>query len=157
MEGVCDLDPARHADDLRETWQVRMLVHTQYQPMGAFVLSMLAHHYDAEMLQVLLRIVVPRFNSIHTPFICSAGKVAKTGKVVADVVFRDEHIRKDTAIFNSLNDMRGKLRRLADKMRLDDDDRREFFTLARKWVVADRRLDPTMNPADPDAKRLTIN
>ena len=29
--------------------------------------------------------------------------------------------------------------------------------LIRRWIVCDFRLDPTMDPADPDAKRLVAN
>jgi len=135
-----------------------MLVYTHRREIGAVVLSILAHYYDADKLEILLKIVFPRFHSIKPPFICSAGKVAKTGAVVADVVLRDnEPVRKDCVIFKNLDKMKGQLRKLADRMKLDDTDRLEFFTLARKWVVADRRLDPEMDPKDPDAKRLTIN
>ena len=34
------------------------------------------------------------------------------------------------------------------------DDRIEMFTALRNWIVADFRLDPTMDPSDPDARRL---
>ena len=153
-----DLIWMKHADEVRELWQARMLVHTHRRGIGAVVLSILAHYYDADKLEILLKIVFPAFHSIKPPFICSAAKVDKTGAVIVDYVRRDnEPVRKDCVIFKSLDDMKGQLRRLADSMKLDDADRLEFFTLARKWVVADRRLDPTMNPADPDAKRLTVH
>jgi hypothetical protein len=29
-----------------------------------------------------------------------------------------------------------------------------MFAAVKRWVVADRRLDPNMDPQDPDAKRL---
>ena len=156
MHVVNGLHHERHAQELRESWQARMLVYTQRREIGAVVLSILAHYYDAEKLELLLKIIYPGFHSIKAPFICSAAKVAKNGTVVADALMSDddEFVTKDVVIFRSLDNMKGQLRRLADKMKLDDTDRLEFFTLARAWVVADRRLDPTMNPADPDAKRL---
>jgi hypothetical protein len=52
---------------------------------------------------------------------------------------------------------RDDMRRLADRLKLTDQERLEFFTCVKRWLVADHRLDPTMDPADPDAKRLTIH
>ena len=153
---VTELDHRRHADDLRQTWQARMLAYTQRKEIGAVVLSILANSFD-DAMPVLLRVVFPGFESIRAPFICSAAKVSKSGRVVADIVDRQERHLKDQVIFRSLNGMKEKLRRLADKMKLTDRERLEFFTVARLWVVADRRLDPNMDPRDPDAKRLTVH
>jgi hypothetical protein len=50
--------------------------------------------------------------------------------------------------------MRDAFRRLADRLKLNDADRIELFKCVQRWVVADRRLDPTFDPKDPDAKRL---
>jgi hypothetical protein len=153
-----ELDPRRHAEDLRQTWQGRMLAYTQRGKMGAVVLSMLAHYFDdTDCMPVLLRAVFPGFQSIRAPFICSCAKVAKNGTVVVDIVGRDERTWKDRVVFRSLDDMKSQLRRLADRMKLSDQERVEFFTVARAWVVADRRLDPAMDARDPDARRLTVH
>jgi hypothetical protein len=53
--------------------------------LGAVVLSVLAHNYD-EAMPTLLRLVFPGFTSIAAPFYCSAAKVDKAGRIVADVV-----------------------------------------------------------------------
>jgi hypothetical protein len=50
--------------------------------------------------------------------------------------------------------MRDAFRRLADHVKLNDPERIELFKYAQRWVVADRRLDPTLDPQDPDARRL---
>jgi hypothetical protein len=50
--------------------------------------------------------------------------------------------------------LRNDFRQLADRLKLNDADRIELFAAVKNWVVADRRLDPTMDPKDPDAKRL---
>ncbi len=154
---VTELSPRRHADDLRQTWQGRMLAYTRRKEIGAVVLSMLAHSFD-DALPTLLRAVFHDFVSIKPPFICSAAKVDKAGRVVADIVIaHDELVRSDQPIFRSLDQMKGACRRLADKMKLTDQERVEFFTVAKRWVVADRRLDPNMDPRDPDAKRLVVH
>jgi hypothetical protein len=50
--------------------------------------------------------------------------------------------------------MQNDFRRLADRLKLSDADRIEMFKCVQRWVVADRRLDPSFDPRDPDAKRL---
>jgi hypothetical protein len=153
LAGLVDL----LADDLRGTWQGRVLAATRNEPLGAVVLSVLAHSYDKELL-FLLRVVFPDFTSIRAPFICSTAKVDKTGAVVADMVYPDEPFpRRDVIIFRSEIRMRDIFRDLADELALSDKDREELFICVRNWCPVDRRLDPTMDPQDPDAKRLTTH
>ena len=156
MDAVIEhLDPRRHAADLRQCWQGRVLAHATGK-MAAAVLSVLAHNFD-DAMPVLLRIVFPGFTSIAAPFFCSAAKIAKTGHVCADMVTRDGQVIRMAAIWRSTRQMESEFRRLADQTKMDDDERRQLFAAVKKWVVADFRLDPTMNPADPDAKRLVVH
>jgi hypothetical protein len=146
-----------HADELREMWPARVIHATRYEPIGMVVLSMLAHSYD-DAMPVLLECVFPGFRSITTPFICSYGKVDKSGRIIADVVWADwEAPTRNEVIFRDLAHLQKTFRKLADKLKLSDPDRIQLFDCARKWVTADMRLDPEMDPKDPDAKRLTIN
>lgn len=142
--------------ELRETWQVRALMATQNDPIGTTLLSVLAHSYD-DAMHVLMRVAFPGFTSIRPPFLCTAGKVAKTGAVVADLVTNDGNILKDFVLWNTERSLRDAFRRLADRLRFNDKDRTEMFKCVQRWVVADRRLDPTMDPKDPDAKRLRVH
>jgi hypothetical protein len=155
---VIDLDFNRHAQDLRETWQGRVLRETQDKgKLGAVVLSVLAHNFD-DAFFVLLKAIFPDFVGIRAPFICSAARVDKRGHVVADAVLRnDAYVWKNFILFYSLKDMETSFRRLADRLKFNDDDRRQLFAAAKNWVVADRRLDPIMDPADPDARRLVVH
>jgi hypothetical protein len=82
------------------------------------------------------------------------GKVAKSGAVVADVILRDHRVVKDKPIYRDEIALQNDFRRLADRLKLNDADRIEMFKCVQRWVVADRRLDPTFDPKDPDAKRL---
>lgn len=134
-------------------WQSRVLVATQGEHIGIVLLSVLAHNFD-DAMPVLLRVAFPGFTSIAPPFLCTAGKVAKTGAVVADVVNHNGTISKDVALYINETALRDDFRRLADRLKLDDADRVEMFKCVQRWVVADRRLDPTFDPQDPDAKRL---
>jgi hypothetical protein len=142
-------------EELREPWQTRVLTRTRYEPIGMVVLSVLGHSYDDKLL-LWLAAAFPGFRSISTPFLCSAGKIDKTGRVIADVVWEDFSLpAKAQPIFRDVRHMEGSFRRLADRLKLNDADRTELFDALKKWVVADMRLDPNMNPQDPDAKRLT--
>lgn len=156
MPSVVDLSAAKHAQELRESWQGRALAATRTKALGMVVLSVLAHNYD-EAMHTLLLAVFPGFKSISAPFLSTAGRIAKTGHVMADVVHRNGTIEKNRAIFLDAADMQSHFRRLADELKLSDDDRREMFGAVQRWLVADYRIDPTMNPSDPEARRLALN
>lgn len=153
VEAVLEAKEFDHAaKELRESWQGRVLAAAKGQT-GAVVMSVLAHNFEGAIL-TLCQVVFPGFTSIEAPFLCSAGKINKAGFVVADVVTRDGRVAKDAKIFGNDIVLRDEMRRLADRLKLSDQDRSEFFTCVKRWVVADQRLDPTMDPMDPDAKRL---
>ena len=143
---------ARLIFDLRDTWQGRTLAAATGKT-AAVLLSVLAHNYD-EALLPLLQVVFPGFTSITAPFFSSAGKVAKSGHIVADMVTRIGRVEKNFPVYVNETEMQNAFRRLADQLKLNDADRVELFAAVKRWVVADRRLDPTMDPKDPDAKRL---
>lgn len=142
----------RLAFDLRATWQARTLGAAEGRT-AAVLLSVLAHNYDEQMLP-LLQVVFPGFTSITAPFLSSAGRVMKNGAIVADVVRPTGKIDKRAVIYRSEIELRDDFRRLADRIKLSDRDREQLFIAVQKWVVADYRLDPAMDPKDPDAKRL---
>ena len=159
LAAIEPLDFRRHAQDLRETWQARVLVRALKEDgapvdaVGGVILSVLAHSYD-EAMPVLLRVMFPGFTSIRLPFLCSAGKIAKTGQVCADMVTCDGQIVKMQAFFRDPKHMERAFRRLADAMKFTDEERLCLFAAVRRWVVCDFRIDPNMDPRDPAAKRL---
>lgn len=148
----------RESRDLRDTWQGKVLEHAQGRMMLA-VCSMLAHAFD-EAMPILLRVVRPlcwdeERQSLKAPFLCSIAKIDHEGRVVADAILFEGAVKhRDKVMFASSRDYEYELRKLADMTQLSDADRRQFFICARNWVAADRRLDPAMDPRDPDAKRL---
>lgn len=152
VDPVAQAIEASIAFDLRASWQARVIAGTGGHE-AAVVLSMLAHSYD-DAMPTLLRLVFPGFTSIVAPFYCSAAKLDKAGRVVADVVTKTGQIVKDAKVFDTEIQMRDVFRRLADRLKLNDQDRIELFKCAQRWVVADRRLDPNFDPKDPDARRL---
>jgi hypothetical protein len=151
-----DFQIAKHAAGLRETWQGRALANVQ-GPFRAVLLSVLAHNFE-DAIFTLCAVVIPDFDgSLPAPMLTTAARIDKTGAVVADVVDRGGLIKKDEVIFVSEQQMRDQFRKLADRLHLTDQDRIEMFKCAQRWVVADCRLDPNMDPKDPDAKRLVLN
>lgn len=153
-------------DDLRDGWKGKVLRATCAKDslivgrvrakchMGAVALSVIAHSSEKELLALMSANFAP-FYAIGAPFPCSAGKVAKTGHVMADVVVKDNRPRaKNVVLFRNITDMESRWRKLADEMHLTDDERVEMFSALKSWVVCDYRLDPAMNPLDPDARRL---
>ena len=147
-----DIAAVRLEFDLMATWQARTL-RAATGKTGAVLLSVLAHNYDDQLL-TLLKVAFPGFTSIAAPFLCSAGRVAKSGAIVADMVHADGRISRRAPLYHNEIELRDDFRRLADELKLDDTDREQLFGAVQKWVVADHRLDPAMDPKDPDAKRL---
>lgn len=145
----------RLAFDLRGSWQVRALAEAQGTAF-AVVLSVLGHSFP-DALPVVMNLLIPEWDGAAPgPFLSTCGKIDKTGVIVADVVDpRTGLIQKDAALYVNEIALRDDMRRLADQLKLADRDRLEFFTAIKAWVVADRRLDPTFDPRDPDAKRIT--
>ena len=149
------IDPQLLTFDIADTWQARGLVAAQGKTYEV-LLSVLAHNYD-DAMPVLLEVVYPGFRSITAPFLCTAGRVDKTGAVVANRVGKTGAIHKDFVLYRNEVALRDDFRRLADRLKLADHERREMFVCVQRWVVADRRLDPNMDPKDSDAKRLTVH
>jgi hypothetical protein len=141
---------------MRASWQGRLIAATRYRPLGAVVMSVVAHS-DDEAMEELLHAVFDDFAGLRPPGLCSAGKIAQSGAIVADIIRKDGVRILNAVIFKDEEQMQGALRRLADDIKLNDDDRIELFRYAQKWIVADRRLDPNFSVHDPDARRFALN
>ena len=136
---------------LFRSWRGRVLAESK-PPLQDVILSVMAHNYAGAIL-TLCQVVWPGFVGLESGFV-SAGKIDKSGRVVADYGSKNGTIIKDMVVYRSDVEYRDAMRRLADRLKLSDQERLEFFTCVKRWLVADRRLDPTMDFADPDAKRL---
>ena len=152
MDGLTKtLDAFSRKAELRESWQGKLL-RTAHGKTGAVLLSVLADSYDEIMLP-LLKAVFPGFIEPALPCLISSGRIGKTGAIFAMVMF-EGGVRQQRVIYFNLTDMQTDFRRLADRAKLSDSERLELFDAVKKWVVADFRLDPSMDPQDPDARRL---
>jgi len=150
----------KHAQQLRDLWQGRALAEAT-GTTAAVLLSVLAHNYDPEWI-VLVTLVKPitwdvANKAVRLPALCSAGRVGKTGAIVADVMHKNGTLQKQVVLYRSEIELRDDFRRIADRLKFTDRERNEMFAAVQRWVVADHRLDPTMDPKDPDAKRLTVH
>lgn len=139
---IPELDRRQHAMALRELWQARVLAGSRGK-LAAVVLSMLAHSWP-DQIETLCRVVFPGFRGIRQPFFASCGKILKSGEVVADLAINDD-ITRHALVFSSKRDMEADLRALADRLKLTDKDRTQFFDCARRWIVCDFGRDP-VNP-----------
>jgi hypothetical protein len=153
VEAPLDLDFHRLHRELREGWQCRVLAKARGHTR-AIVASIMGHAFEGAILTIM-QAAFPGFERLEPPFICSAGRIDKAGRVIADVWEKSKTISKDQVMYANSIIYRDEMRRLADKLKLTDQDRLEFFTCVKRWLVADLRLDPTMDPTDPDAKHLT--
>lgn len=145
----------KHAQDLRDMWQGRALAAARGK-LGMVLLSVLAHNYDDAMPR-LLRAVFPGYIEPALPCLVSAAKIAKNGVVMADMVDRWGQKHSRVPLYASELSLRDDFRKLADHLKFSDADRQDMFRAVQRWVVADTRLDPAMDPKDPDAKRLVVH
>jgi len=149
---VVALNPnAKIIFDPRTTWQGRCAAAATGMT-GAVLMSVLAHNYE-EGASHLYKLIYGDGMIVPAPFLESAARIAKNGAIIAKVRQRNREV-KWWVLYPSEIALRDDFRRLADQLKLSDKDRTELFDAVTRWVVADRRLDPTMDPKDPDAKRL---
>jgi len=79
--------------------------------------------------------------------------VTRCGFPVTQGTLDGRHLRNQMLFF-SARTMEYAFRVFADQLTCDDSGRIELFDALQRWVVCDYRIDPTMDPEDPDAKRL---
>ncbi|HLZ23660.1 MAG TPA: hypothetical protein VKQ30_16235 [Ktedonobacterales bacterium] len=81
-------------------------------------------------------------NAKHPPQIVGTASVDEDGLCWS--VLRKQHgleIAEGIVCLGSIADIRDEFRRLADHLKLNDDERKELFVELRKWVAVDLRAD----------------
>jgi len=151
MNGQPSFEHWRHAQELRETWQGRLMRAVPFDvqfghvkpgnKMAAVVLSVLAQSYEAGMWPLMV-VTFEQFTSILPPFFTTCGKISLKGKIYADMTTKSIDAVERVIVFHSEKDMQTEFRKLADKLKLNDDDRRELFGAVKRWIVCDYRIDP---------------
>lgn len=128
----------KHKHELLDMWPAKVLRAAEGR--RAFVLSVLANVYDAEGIAVLLKLT--QGNAVPPiPGYTTTGTIDRRGLVMSRYVGQDGMVRPTVAFFNLL-EFQSVLRRIADRAKLSDQEREEFFAVARKWIKADNRQDP---------------
>lgn len=133
---IVPLDPKRHAQDLRETWQARIIAESTGKTR-AVVLIVLTMSYS-RAIQTLLR--VNGYRDIERPFLCSGATIALDGKLICDVTEKSGLVAP-AVVYDSTDELNRDMRGLADRLKLTDRERLEFTAAIQKWVVADQRVD----------------
>lgn len=137
----------KQANEIRGVWQGRVLEAAQGRMM-LVVASMLAHAYPDHFHVLLITAKPMLWNADlgvpRPPFLASIGKINHSGRIVADYLPFEGGLKLiDKVVFADTDDFQNELRKLADRVKLPDDDRVQFFTCAQNWIGADRRIDPT--------------
>lgn len=125
--------------DLRADWRVRILRAARGK-MGAVVLSVIAHNYDDQLLP-LLQLTFPGFTTIAAPYLCTAARISRQGRVYADIKQKSGMVTREV-LFETETDLQDAFRKLADKLKLPDRHRVEMFVAVKRWIVCDYRIDP---------------
>jgi hypothetical protein len=139
------LDHQRHAQDLRETWQARVLAESRGK-LSVVVLAVLMHSYGTAM-QVLLRVVFPKapvgkggWTEVSPPFFWGTATVMPNGMVTCMMVTRDGQKVPNAHVYDSQDDLVKDMRGLADRLQLTDHDREEMAEAFKRWVTRDLRI-----------------
>lgn len=136
MNGMPKLDTRRHAEDLRGTWQARVIAESSGRTR-AVVLIVLSMSFTNAM-QTLLRVL--GYRDIQRPFLSSGATIQLSGKLVCDVTEKSGLVAP-AVVYDSTDDLNRDMRGLADRLKLSDPERIEFTAAIQRWVVADLRVD----------------
>lgn len=140
MNAMTEIKPLnfhRHGQDLRETWQARCLAEAKGKT-AAVVLIVLCMSYSTA-IKTLLRVVFS-IRDIQRPFFASGAEIQLSGKLVCDLVEKSG-ITHPVVVYESTDELNRDMRDLADRLKLSDNERREFTAAIQRWVIADHRFD----------------
>lgn len=139
MNAMTEIKPLSlhdHAQKLRDSWQAKCLAEATGKTQ-AVVLIVLCMSYSAA-IKILLRVVFNQ-RDIQRPFFASGAEIQLSGKLVCDLVEKSG-ITHPVVVYESTDDLNRDMRDLADRLKLSDDERREFTAAIQRWVVADHRV-----------------
>jgi hypothetical protein len=135
-------------EELRASWQARVIVGLPESYERKILESVISHNWD-DAFPALMNACD---TWVYLPHLISAGKISRGGKVFARWINEAGSI--ETKSFGTLDWLTTAMRKAADRVRLSDAERTAMFAAIARWIVCDFRLDPTMDPFDPDAKHL---
>lgn len=157
------LDSQRHAQDLRETWQARVLAETNGR-LFKVMLAVLMHNYFVAM-QVLLRVVFPvapltkkGWPQISLPIFKGTATIMPDSSVRCDAVMADRSTVKKHVVYVTEERLIREIRDLADRLKLSDRERVEMTESVKRWIVRDMRtIVRPMTASEARAAQREIN
>lgn len=136
MNGVKKLDPRRHAQDLRNTWQARCIAESKGKTRAVMLIVLSMSYTNA--VPTLLRVL--GYRDINRPFLSSGATINWNGKLICDVTEKSG-IVAPAVVYDSTDELSRDMRDLADRLKLNDNERVEMTKAIQHWVVADMRVD----------------
>ena len=142
MNGAATALAKSPAEVICDLWQARALARSKGKT-AAVVLAVLFFNYG-EAMQVLLRVVYPGFRDLKFPYYASGATIVKSGQVVCDLatdrVANFILTTRNALVYDSEAELIKEFRDLADRLKLNDNDRVAMTTAVQNWVVADHRI-----------------
>lgn len=124
-------------DEARETWQCKLLYETRGRGKETeVVLCVLANLY----LEGLPKLLEAAGLLLECPYLVGHAKVFARGQIVCDMMKTQNLRLRNVLLYDSEDEMIGKFRRIADKLKLADFDRMMLFRALKAWVSQDRRI-----------------
>ena len=124
------------------TWQARCL-RASTGKFASVMLSIFFWVYDEEA-QYLFWSVYGRNKDLRFPFFTGGATIVNSGQVVCDMnvgrLGDRLKVRRNVKVFDTEGELIREFRTLADKLKLDDDDRKAMTDTVRKWLIADHRI-----------------
>jgi len=133
---------SRHAQQLRDEWQCRLLVETKGTER-LVMLAVLANLY-LEAMEVLMRVAFPDFIQVKPPIYSGFATIKRTGHVVCDYIDSDYAIYRNVIVYDSDDQFISTFRRIADRLKFSDEDRTAMFRDLKRWVSRDERVGPSV-------------
>lgn len=112
---------------MKEKWELKALKATHNQSTG-----------EQTMLGCILRAVLGKQRG-GLPAFGETAYITEDGKVISDMKGRDGVLSRNVFICTS-KDLEKEFRRLADHLKLDDDDRKDMFKRVVQWISKDHRV-----------------
>ena len=145
MTEIIPLNAQRHAQDLRDTWQARCLAESKGR-LGATMLAVLMHSY-APAMQIMLRVVFPKapiarngWTEIARPFFFGGATIDLGGRVLCGAVDKSGRRYKAGIAWPNEGALLKDVRDLADRLKLNDEDRVQMTEAVKRWIVRDLRV-----------------
>jgi hypothetical protein len=130
---------SKQADVLAQMWHTRALRAAKGRAAAVLIAALVAEIPGA--VPVLLRVAFPGFKDVKLPQLTGYATIAGSGRVICDIIDRNRVRCSGEVIYESVEELRDDFRRLADKLKLNDAERKEMSQLLSKWVSSDLRYD----------------